>query len=44
MKSAGRHAYRVGGMIKHFQVETEDFIAEEIEFMFKKIKERVAFQ
>jgi cerevisin len=43
-ESAGRNAHRVGGKLQHLEAEIEDFIAEEMESMFEKVKERVASQ
>jgi cerevisin len=43
-ESAGRTAHRVGGKLQHLEAEIEDFIAEEMEVMFEKVKERVASQ
>jgi cerevisin len=42
--SASRNAHRVGGKLQHLEAEIEDFIAEEMESMFEKVKERVASQ
>ena len=41
-ESAGRHAHQVGSKLQHLESEIEDFIAEEMEAMFEKVKERVA--
>ncbi|KAF1940087.1 hypothetical protein EJ02DRAFT_456349 [Clathrospora elynae] len=43
-ESAGRNAHRVGGKLQKLEAEMEDFIAEEMEVMFEKVKERVASQ
>jgi cerevisin len=43
-ESAGRNAHRVGGKLQHLEAEIEDFIAEEMESMFEKVKERIASQ
>ncbi|KAL6705714.1 proteinase B [Coniothyrium glycines] len=42
--AAGRKAHQVGGKLAHLEAEIEDFIAEEMESMFEKVKERVASQ
>ncbi|USP75146.1 serine-type endopeptidase [Curvularia clavata] len=41
-ESAGRKAHHVGGKLQHLEAEIEDFIAEEMESMFEKVKERIA--
>ncbi|KAH7366588.1 peptidase S8/S53 domain-containing protein [Pyrenochaeta sp. MPI-SDFR-AT-0127] len=41
-EAAGRNAHRVGGKLHKLEAEIEDFIAEEMESMFEKVKERVA--
>lgn len=41
-ESAGRKAHHVGGKLQKLESEIEDFIAEEMEVMFEKVKERVA--
>ena len=43
-EAAGRNAHRVGGKLQKLESEIEDFIAEEMEVMFEKVKERVASQ
>jgi len=43
-ESASRTAHRAGGKLQHLEQEIEDFIAEEMESMFEKVKERVASQ
>lgn len=43
-EAAGRNAHRVGGKLQKLESEIEDFIAEEMEVMFEKVKERIASQ
>jgi len=43
-ESASRKAHHVGGKLQHLEAEIEDFIAEEMEHMFEKVKERIASQ
>jgi cerevisin len=43
-QAAGRKAHKVGSKLHHLEAEIEDFIAEEMESMFEKVKERVASQ
>ncbi|KAF9701092.1 hypothetical protein EKO04_001078 [Ascochyta lentis] len=40
--AAGRATHRVGGKLSKLESEIEDFVAEEMEVMFKEFKERVA--
>ncbi|CAO2654060.1 Nn.00g107930.m01.CDS01 [Neocucurbitaria sp. VM-36] len=42
--AAGRTGRRVGGKLSKLESEIEDFIAEEMEGMFEKVKERIARQ
>lgn len=43
-ESASHRAHHVGGKLQHLEAKIEDFIAEEMETMFEKVKERVASQ